>query len=226
MKRKLLRTLLTISALALIFFAVKYSLANLSYLKVDAYLTRWQKTTQVEQAELVDAQRAVQEMLSRHGHFPHYLNVAAKVDEWQAYAARNETERQRALQGALRLYQTSTQLREQWPLTWVFMANIKAQLGEFDADFYRYIAQSIHYGPYTHQVNLQVAKLQLQYWLQLPGFPVKQGIEQIRRALINRASRNALLSFAREQQQQNIVCGVARVNDITEVLRHPVCRAG
>lgn len=225
MKIKLFRYLLIITSLTVIFLATKYAFANLSYLKVDSYLTRWQETNEVQQAEMDDALNATQTMLFLHGHFPHYLNVAAKVYEWQAYAHRdNLSLYQSSLIQALDYYKTSTELRQHWPLTWVFMANVKANLNQLDEDFYSYINQAIKYGPYAYEVNLQIAKLQLLYWGQLVDFPIKEGLEHIKRSLKNNNARNELLNYASNIGRQGIVCTVAKLNDLKNVMRHAVCR--
>lgn len=91
MKITLFRYFLIFTSLVVVFFAAKYAIANLSYLKVDSYLERWQVNKEVKQAELDDALESTNTMLSLHGHFPHYLNVAAKVYEWQAYAQSSDS---------------------------------------------------------------------------------------------------------------------------------------
>lgn len=225
MKLTLFRYFLIFTSLLVIFFAAKYAIANLSYLKVDSYLERWQVNKEVKQAELDDALESTNSMLSLHGHFPHYLNVAAKVYEWQAYAFSSDRSiHQSSLQQALSYYQKSTQLREHWPLTWVFMANVKANLKEFDDDFYFYLEQGIKYGPFAYEVNLQVAKLQLLYWGNLPELPTKVGLEQIKRALLNNRSRVALLNYARDIDRLSLVCTVAKLDKIERVLQHHLCR--
>lgn len=224
-KVKLFRILLVVTALAIIFFATKYAFANLSYLKVDSYLTRWQETKVVDELEMQDALTSVDSMLSLHGHFPHYLNVAAKVYEWQAYTHINDqTSYELYLSTAFEYYLKSSQLRSHWPLTWAFMANIKSNLNQLDDDFYYYIDQSIKYGPYTHEVNLQIAKLQLLYWGQLDKLPIKVGLEQIKRALLNNRSIYPLLDFAASINRETIVCTVARLNKIEPALHHRVCK--
>lgn len=225
MKLNLVRYLLIFTAIAVIFFATKYAFANLSYLKVDSYLMRWQKNKVVKQDELNDALISVDNMLALHGHFPHYLNVAAKVYEWQAFTvSEDETLYQSSLLQALAYYKKSTQLRPHWPLTWVFMANLKANLKQFDDDFYYYIAQAIKYGPYTYQVNLQIAKLQLLYWGKLDRLPTKVGLEHIKRALLNNHARFSLLHYAHSINRQGIVCTVARLNKIEPIFKHRLCR--
>ncbi|WP_413702353.1 VpsP family polysaccharide biosynthesis protein [Psychromonas sp. KJ10-10] len=207
------------------FFATKYAFANLSYLKVDSYLIRWQENKQVQQVEMDDALNATQTMLFLHGHFPHYLNVAAKVYEWQAYANYGDTHLyQTSLSQALSYYQRSTELRQQWPLTWIFMANVKANLKQLDEDFYFYIKQAVKYGPYAYEVNLQVAKFQLLYWGQLIDFPIKEGLEHIKRTLRNNKSRNDLLNYANSIGRTSIVCTVAKLNDVQSAMRHSICR--
>jgi len=224
-KLRIARYLLMMIATTIIFFACKYGLANLSYLKVDSYLMRWQESKQLTQDELDDALQATDTMLALHGHFPHYLNVAAKVYEWQAFNQHaDRTLYQASLSQALVYYQNSTALREHWPLTWVFMANVKANLQQFDEQFYYYIDQAIKYGPYTHQVNLQIAKLQLQYWGELEQFSTKIGIEQIKRTLLNHHSRNALLYYARDIERIGLVCAVGRLNKIKVATQHALCR--
>ena len=224
LKVKLFRLLLIITALVFIFFTTKYSFANLSNLKVDSYLSRWQDTKVVDELEMLDALKSVDTMLTLHGHFPHYLNVAAKVSEWQAFSHREDKSLyQNSLLQALEYYQKSSQLRSHWPLTWVFMANIKSELNEIDDDFYYYIEQSIKYGPYTIEVNLQIAKLQLLYWGNLEKLPLKVGLEQIKRALLNNGSRVPLLNYSAELKRDIIVCTVARINKIEPAIRHHVC---
>jgi len=222
LRLQVIRYLILLTAAAVIFFATKYAFANISYLKVDSYLNRWQKNQVAEQIELEDALRSVDSMLALHGHFPHYLNVAAKVYEWQAFTQGNV--KQISLLQALDYYQQSTELRSHWPLTWAFMANIKANLNQFDDDFYHYIDQAIKYGPYTHEVNLQIAKLQLQHWGELDRLPTKVGLEQMKRALLNNKSRYALLTFSRDVNRQAIVCTVAKVNEIKAITRNRICK--
>lgn len=225
MKLKLARYLLLCSALLVIFFAGKYALANLSYLKVDSYLARWQSTQQIEQDELDDALLATQSMLALHGHFPHYLNVAAKVSEWQSFKYKSDVAQYELSQRqALSYYQQSALLREHWPLTWVFMANIKANLNQFDDDFYFYLEQAMKYGPYTHEVNGQIAKLQLQHWGKLDRLSTKVGLEQIKRALLNNNSRYQVLQYAATINRRAVVCTVAKLNAIKAVTTHRLCR--
>lgn len=104
------------------------------------------------------------------------------------------------------------------------MANVKANLSEFDDDFYFYINQAIKYGPYAHEVNLQVAKLQLLYWGKLPKLPTKIGLEHIKRALLNNRTRIDLLNYARDLERSALVCTVARLNKIESALQNYTCR--
>jgi len=225
LKLNLFRYLLIFVAVVVIFFATKYAFANLSYLKVDSYLMRWQESNEVKPAELQDALDSVDTMLALHGHFPHYLNVAAKTYEWQAYLNSSNTEMYASSLGqAMQYYQRSTELREHWPLTWVFMANIKSNLQQLDDEFYFYIKQAIKYGPYAYEVNLQVSKLQLLHWGNLPGLPTKVGLEQIKRSLLNNSSRNTLLNYARDVDRLALVCTVARLNKVEAALRHHLCK--
>ena len=238
MKLKLFRLLLITTACVVIFFATKYAFANLSYLKVDSYLTRWQDSNVVEETELIDALDSVDTMLYLHGHFPHYLNVAAKVYQWKAFKISSENtnenfnkesfafqEYQDSLYQALHYYEQSTKLRFQWPMTWAFMANVKANLNQFDDQFYYYIEQAIKFGPYTNEVNLQIAKLQLRYWGELKELPVKVGLEHIKRALLNNKSRNVLLKYAVSVNREGIVCTVARLNDVEAATKHQICKS-
>ncbi len=220
-----MRYLLILTAFIIIFFATKYALANLSYLKVDSYLQRWQKNKSIEQVALDDALTSVDRMLALHGHFPHYLNVAGKVYEWQAFKHLGDQPLyQRSLSQALDYYQQSTQLRAHWPLTWIFMANIKANLKQFDDDFYYYVNQGMKYGPYTYQVNLQVAKFQLQYGEQLHQLSRSVGSEQIKRALLNKSSRYNLLYYADALHRVEPVCAVAKRHKIESILKHKLCQ--
>lgn len=225
MKLHLARALLITTALVVGFLAVKYALANLNYYRVDRLLGHWQTTQQVDEIELNEALTESRRMLALHGHFPHYLNMTAKVHEWEAFMVGPYSPRyQSALSGALALYKKSSQLRAHWPLTWLFMANIKAQLGQFDDDFYFYISQAINYGPFVYQVNLQVAQWQLHYWGKLPKLSGKVAVEQIKRALLNTKSRNTLLAYAAELNKEAVVCVVAKKYEIEAVLKHKVCR--
>jgi len=226
LKLSIVRSLLLLTAIAVIFFATKYSIANLSYLRADSYLNRWHENKVAELTELEDALISVDSMLALHGHFPHYLNVAAKVYEWQAFAVIDDKKQyQVSLLQALKYYQQSAELRSHWPLTWVFMANIKAKLNQFDDDFYFYLDNAIKYGPYAHEVNLQIAKLQLQFWGELERLPTKVGLEHIKRALLNNRSRYLLLNFSRDINRQGIVCTVAKLNEIKAISRNRVCKA-
>jgi hypothetical protein len=209
----------------IIFFATKYAFANLSYLKVDSYLTRWKMSNEVKQIELDDALASVDTMLMLHGHFPHYLNIAAKTYEWQAYlySENEKIYRQSHLQ-ALKYYQRSAALRMHWPITWVFMASVKSKLNQLDKDFYFYLEQAIQYGPYAHEVNLEVSKLQLLHWGNLPGLATKSGLEQIKRALVNNQSRLALLNYARDIKRIELVCTVAKLNKIKAASQYHLCR--
>jgi len=222
LKLKIVRSLLLLTAVTVIFFASKYAIANISYLRVDSYLVRWQEKKVAEQPELEDALISVESMLALHGHFPHYLNVAAKVYEWQAFM--DLKTKDNSLLQALDYYQQSAELRSHWPLTWVFMANIKAKLNQFDDDFYFYLDNAIKYGPYTHEVNLQVAKLQLQYWGELERLPIKVGLEHIKRALLNYKSSYTLLNFSRDINRQGVVCTVAKLNEIKAMTRNEICK--
>jgi len=222
---KPLRYLLVFTSIIVIFFAAKYAIANLHYLKIDSYLARWQEYQEPQQDELTDALEAVDAMLTLHGHFPHYLNVAAKVYEWHAFTHIDDPLIYQASQAqALAYYKASTVLRLHWPLTWVFMANVKANLGQFDDEFYDYIDKAMTYGPYAYQVNLQIAKFQLQYWGELEGLPTKVGLEHIKRALLNKHSRYVLLYYARDIERLGLLCTVARLNGIALIANHHTCR--
>jgi hypothetical protein len=221
----MVRYLLISLAVVVGFFAVKYALANLHYLKVDAYLTRWQQSKDLTREELNDALMASNSMLNLHGHHPHYLNVAAKVYEWQAFKYQQDlTVYQSSLQQALRLYQQATISREQWPLTWASMANVKSKMGLLDKDFYVYLDKAITYGPYMQEVNLQVAKLFLTHWGRMQQGTTKIGLEQIRRALLNNKARYDLLKYATSIEKQNIVCTVGRLNKIDWVAKQWACK--
>ena len=104
------------------------------------------------------------------------------------------------------------------------MAKIKSDLHELDDDFYFYIDQSIKYGPYTRQVNLQVAKLQLQYWGQLKQLPLKTGIEQIKRALRHHKARYEIIKFGQSVGKLNIVCMIAKADKNKAALNTYLCR--
>ena len=225
MKLKVFKAILLITAFSVIFFVAKYAFANLSYLKVDSYLTRWQKSKVLTQDELSDALISVDAMLSLHGHFPHYLNTAAKVFEWQAYLNIDDPiSYKKSLMQSMSYYHSSVELRTHWPLTWIFMANIKSNLNEFDDDFYFYVDQAIKYGPYTYQVNLQIGKYQLQYWGLLNQLSLKTGIEHIKRALRHNKARCEIVIFSQSVGKLNVVCMIAKADDNQVALNNYLCR--
>lgn len=217
--------LITIS-LIVAFFAVKYALANLAYLKVDAYLVRWQESKQLSNEELEDALSASKTMLSLHGHHPHYLNMAAKVYEWKAYKNKNnKTVATESLMHALSLYKSSIELRSHWPLTWVYMADVKIKMGKLDSEFYHYVNRAIRYGPYTKEVNLQISKFFLLFWGKKIELPLTLGMEQIKRALQNNNARYELLKYAKSIGKERVACTIAKLNHINDVANNRVCKA-
>lgn len=219
------RYLLLSVAVVVAFFAVKYSLANLAYLKVDRYLVRWQETQLPTSEELDDAFSASKTMLMLHGHHPHYLNMAAKLYEWSAFKFQDNSEMvDDSLKKALSLYQRSTEKRSHWPLTWAYMADVKAKMGQLDDDFYLYVDNAIKFGPYTKEVNLQIAKLFLTFWGQKSELPMKLGLEQIKRSLQNPASAKTLLDYAQSTNKQAIVCTVAKLNKLGFAMNSRVCQ--
>ncbi|MDA7746954.1 VpsP family polysaccharide biosynthesis protein [Psychromonas sp.] len=225
MKISIFRGVLIVIAIIVGFLAIKYSLANLNYLKVDAYLYRWEKSEQLTQEELSNAFIASDAMLALHGHHPHYLNMTAKLYEWQAFLNKDDRDSvDRSYQKALILYKQSSELRGHWPLTWGYMANIQSQLGLLDQDFYRYLDNAIVYGPYMKEVNLLVAKLFLKHWGNLPGFSAKTGLEQVKRTLHTYQGRDALLTYAHSIGKDKIVCTVGRLNKIESVIHHKFCQ--
>ncbi|MCP5078495.1 MAG: hypothetical protein GY951_10640 [Psychromonas sp.] len=225
MKLSLLRMIIIGVALYVAFFAVKYALANISYLKVDAYLERWHKNEQLTDEELADALKAANTMLALHGHFPHYLNVAAKVHEWKAYKHNQEPDvYNQSLADALALYQESVEVRLHWPLTWSSMANIKANLNQFDDDFYHYYQQAIKFGPYMSEVNVELSKIKLRNWNQMQGESTKLALEQIKRALLNNKARWKLLKYSKSINKHHVVCTVGRLNKIKQVSNNRVCK--
>ncbi|TEW56147.1 hypothetical protein E2R68_03370 [Psychromonas sp. RZ22] len=203
----------------------KYSLANLNYLKVETYLTRWEHSNQLSREELNSALLASETMLNLHGHHPHYLNMAAKVYEWQAFKYfDNLSVSHSSLKKALQLYKKSTKLRPHWPLTWAYMANIKSQLGILDDDFYLYIDKAIVHGPYMQEVNLELSKLFLKHWGSSQNISAQIGVEQIKRALYFDAGRNELIKYARVIGKDQIVCIVDNLNREKDVAFQPLCK--
>lgn len=220
------RVLLISIALMIAFFSVKYTFANLAYLKVDSYLNRWSISKEPTQLALDDALASSKTMLTLHGHHPHYLNMAAKVYEWQAYKnSQDAVVVKQSLQRALTLYSKSTVLRKHWPLTWSYMSVVKAKLGMFDDEFYRYIDNAIKYGPYTKEVNLQVSKFFLVYWGQLPGLSMAVGLEQINRTLSNASVRFNLLNYSKSIGKARVVCAVGNLKKIGAVSQSYICRS-
>lgn len=225
MKIAIAKTLLISIALLIGFLAVKYAFANLSYLKLNTYLTRWEQSKVLTQAELDDAFSASESMLNLHGHHPHYLNMAAKLYEWKAFKFNDDKSIYfHSLEQALVLYKKSTILRPHWPLTWAHMANVKAKLGMIDKDFYYYIDQSIKYGPYMPEVNLQVSKLFLAHWGTLAGFSTKVGLEQVNRALLIDKALYPLINYAHSIGKEQLVCTVGRLKKIDSVNQHWLCK--
>ena len=225
MKISIFRFTLISVAIVIGFLAIKYALANLCYLKVDAYLSRWQESQELTKEELDDALATSDSMLMLHGHHPQYLNTAAKVYEWQAFKYLQNSSLSRVnLNKALALYQQSAALRPHWPLTWVYMANIKSKLGALDEDFYLYVNNAVFYGPNMKQVNLEVAKLFLSYGKKLNSFSGRFRIEQIKRALIGHSARYELMKYAKSIGKEQILCNVGRYSKIDWVTNHRLCK--
>lgn len=225
MKVALARFILISFALIVGFLAVKYGLANLSYLKVNTYLERWQKENVLTQDELDDAFKSSDMMLKLHGHHPHYLNMTAKLYEWKAFKFEDDDAIVRdSLEKALALYKKSSELRSHWPLTWIYMANIKSRFGEYDDDFYQYLANAINYGPYMDMINLQVAQLFLLHADEMPDFPNEVAFEQINRALSGVNVRAQLLDFADFIGQVEFVCTIGHVNNNEWVAEQSLCQ--
>lgn len=225
MKISIIRYFLIFTAIIIGTLSLKYAAANLSYFKVDGYLTHWEETKLPTQEELDLAFEASDSMLKLHGHHPHYLDMAAKVYEWQSFKDQSDSVKSlKSLEKALLLYKKSSQLREHWPLTWAYMANVKSNMGILDDEFYTYINKAMLYGPYMPEVNLQISKIFLSHWGKLPGLPTKVGLEQVKRASYFHSTRYNLLFYARSIAKEHIVCTVGRLNNLKVIIDHWVCR--
>ncbi|WP_111977425.1 VpsP family polysaccharide biosynthesis protein [Algibacillus agarilyticus] len=224
-EKYIVKSLILFFALIVLVLAFKYGVANLYYLKVDAYLERWQTANQVYSDELEDAQSAVDSMLVWHGHNPQYLDAAAKIFEWHAFHHYGDkTQYSASLDKAMELYLRSSDSRPMWPNTWIAMAMVKVNLEEFDDTFFHYINRSESTGPYNPDVNYNIAKTQLLYWSILPKKFRNTGLEHIKRTLNNNQIRFKLLSYSRTIGKQKIVCAIAKLNKINSIAHNSSCK--
>ncbi|WP_370978075.1 VpsP family polysaccharide biosynthesis protein [Agaribacterium sp. ZY112] len=220
----LLKLVIATLSLLILFFSFERAFANIFFLKIDAYFSRWNESAQPIPDELEDARAAIVPMLAWQGNNPAYHSAAARVYEWQAYYDFNELQlRQEALREALSYYQGAAKLRPAWPDTWAAKLKIKAQLNEFDDQFARYIKAADKYGPYNLNVNQTIAKTQLLYWDELPKNFRALGLKHITRALANDRLRHPLVLYARSLNRLPIVCSIGQLNELPLVINHKFC---
>ncbi|WP_143247601.1 hypothetical protein [Agaribacterium haliotis] len=213
-------------SLYVVFCAFSYGVGNIYYLKLDAYLDRWQRNKMPTRDELDDALDAGKKMLRWHSDNPVYLSALAKLHEWRAYKsyAAPEISVKEQLQ-ALSFYKQATSRKRAWPDNWIAMARIKAQLGEFDLEFMRYVELSDSYGPFNYAVNNGLAKIQVRYFDVLPADFYSYGIKHISRVLDNNRYRYALLKYSQSLGRSSIVCTVAKINEVERAVDSSICQA-
>ena len=114
------------------------------------------RTTLLQAQAVREASPVLQELLGN-------LHMVGAVQEWASPA-----ERSAWLADAQRHYRRSLQLRPADGLTWALLAGALARSADRGSDFAQALGQALTLGPNENHVQLQVMRLMLEFWDDVP----------------------------------------------------------
>lgn len=143
--------------------------ADLNAQKTYLYMDKWQPQKHV--GSLNEWKTAYQQMQEARKFNPYsvdYMITMGQLFEWSATLMSFNSDKEKALNEAKKLYQLSTEHRPTWPHTWANYAYIKMRLGENDNNLHTAIDKTIQYGPWIKEAQKKMIIVSLKEWDNLP----------------------------------------------------------
>ena len=154
-RQKSLLVFSIILLIALSYYAIRMTSANLSFYQTFQLEKIWKKDQALNsKKQFEQALKAINHANSSHNNNPHYLITQGLIYEWGAISdLYNEAERKELLLKAKADYLASVKLRPTWPVTWATLAVLKWRLGETDQEMVDYLYQADKYGQHSPEVS-------------------------------------------------------------------------
>ena len=186
----------------------QYGTASLDYYKTKSIMSLWQAEGVIESPEQYEkAKLAAYGAHNTHPNHALYLDLLGQIHEWGQISG-YENQKQ-ALQQAQNYYQSATQIRPIWSVTWASLANVKWRLQEFDDEMLLYLLRADQFGPRKREVNIFLSELGLALYdsnnLLLLNIIAKVK-KRLTMGLLNPASRERVRAIIKKHDAATLVC--------------------
>lgn len=196
--------------LCLMFFSARWSLANIYAYQAIKQLELWYLEKPVHIDTTVNAMEWIIKARKLDTNNPELMSFQAQIFEWQARLSTDKNASLSYLASAAQLYRDSLATRPTWPFDWVALADIKAQLNQFDPEFSRAIERSSTLGPWEYPIQLRLVNTGFKHWKQLTSSEQDIIQQTFDRALYGNR-RKPFIDLAKYYDQLALFC--ARTNN-------------
>lgn len=165
--KKYLVLFLLACLLCLMFFSARWGIANIYAYQTIQQLQAWQEQAPKTISETNSAMQTIRKARKLDANNPDLMSYQAQVFEWQARLSQDKNSAQPYLASAAELYRGALVIRPTWPFDWVALADLKAELNEFDDEFSKAIERSNSLGAWEYPVQLRLVNTGFKHWQHL-----------------------------------------------------------
>lgn len=156
--------LMIVSFVSLIYF-YKLGVAHSFYTQANESLSTWNKQGKITNQEGFDsALNAINKAINVYDGDPHNFHVKANILDWGIYSGMLPKTHYGEAKQALML---STELRNDWPGTWVDLARINSYADGVNSETLSYINNAFEVGPFDKAVLVGTLEILLRNWYSL-----------------------------------------------------------
>lgn len=178
--------------------------ANAHFFSVKEQLNVWAKNNKVESnQEYTNTLNAINYVLEHDDGNPHYWHIKGKVVHWGVFAG---FETPSAFNEIKSYYQTSLELRKNWPMVWSDLALVNSKLNGLSEETQSYIDQSLVYGPFEFDVLLIISEIYLANWASTTGKQKELFFESLTKLTKFGYKFSALFKLAEQYNKKTLVC--------------------
>ena len=223
-QKKSLITLLLIALLGLMFVSARWGLADIYAYQALKQLEQWQKQKPENIEDISSAMNWITKARKLDSENPDLMSYQAQLFEWQARLSQETDASREHLESAAELYRSALARRPTWPFDWVALADIKAQLQQFDAEFSKALERSHTLGPWEYPIQIRLVNTGFKHWSDLTSPEQKLIHQTFDRALHgNRFKR--FIQLGKHYDQLELFCARSNMGKThSEIIEAYACK--
>lgn len=196
-------------------------IADIYYFQAKKFEYRWERNPlSLNYDDWLDSKYHIDKALKLSAKHPDYLQFLGRLSIWRYFV--NETPDSQLSSQSLEAFRESLLERPYWPYAWAELVLLKSQLGQIDEEFQLAFNKALAYGPWEHQVIVNLFNAGLGSWSDLSGEQREQLLSLFERGVAyNTTTASGLMVVAESNGLAIVFCGIAARKQL--LINHKSC---